>query len=207
MKKVVSTIIAASLMLAGVNAFAQISVGAGYLNSTYTTKYGDNKNSTNLNGAYVGAFYNVPLSGNFSVEPGLYVSYLGKKMTSDSYFGVSASTTRNEFALNVPINFKYNYAMAPDMAIFAYAGPTVYCGLSAKTSGAVTYLGTTTSNLYEGNMGRFDILLGGGLGFEVSRFVITAGYKYGLINRYTGSNSANYKVHRGQLNLGVAYKF
>lgn len=52
MKKILSTLLAASLMLLGTQAFAQGSLNAGYLNSTQSFK---NSDSVNSNGAYVGA--------------------------------------------------------------------------------------------------------------------------------------------------------
>ena len=56
MKKVFSILLAASLMLLGTQAFAQMSVNAGYLNSNRTSK--DSK-AASANGAYAGVSFNI----------------------------------------------------------------------------------------------------------------------------------------------------
>ena len=73
MKKILSTLLAASLMLLGTQASAQGSINAGYLNSTQSFK---NSDSVNSNGAYVGASYNIGIAGGFGVAPGIYYSLI-----------------------------------------------------------------------------------------------------------------------------------
>ena len=94
MKKIFAIVLGAALMLSGTNAFAQLSVGAGWLNSTETVKSGNNDPSkTNLNGFYVGGQYNLPIVAGLGVAPGLYVSGIFAKVNnSDSAYGVSGST-------------------------------------------------------------------------------------------------------------------
>ena len=62
MKKTLCTLLAAAALLAGVEAQAQMSVGAGYLNITQSF---DNT-SANGNGAYAGLSFNIPLAGGFA---------------------------------------------------------------------------------------------------------------------------------------------
>lgn len=195
MKKVISILAAAVLMLTATNAFAQMSVGAGYLNATDKIE----NTSTNLNGFYAGVSYNIPISGGFAVAPGLYYSALfsGK----DGYF-VDTKTTE-QFA-NIPLNFNLNFELASDMTAFVYAGPTFQYGISSKNSASAGSLNIDSDN-YKGDYYRkTNVLLGGGVGMNVNAFQLTVGYDYGLMNLV---DSDNVKRHKSYVKLGVAYLF
>ncbi|MBQ1865677.1 MAG: hypothetical protein II151_02010, partial [Bacteroidales bacterium] len=58
------------------------------------------------------------------------------------------------------------------------------------------------------NYSRFDLLLGGGLAFDVMDAVrFSVRYDYGVINRNGGSTSGLLRIHRSQLKLGVGFLF
>lgn len=199
-------------MLLGTQAFAQISVGAGYLNSTESVKSGSNKSSDNVNGFYAGASYNIPLVGELGVAPGLYFSLLSGKQDIASVGSLAAvKGTFTEMALNIPVNFNYGYNLAPDMRAFVFAGPTFQYGLSSKVKyDATTIVGNASKTVdnYGDNSdyGRFNVYLGGGVGMDIaSTFQVTVGYDYGLVNLYTGDNDI--QRHRSNIKIGVAYLF
>ena len=100
MKKVFSILLAASLMLLGTQAFAQMSVNAGYLNSTMK----NGNSSTGAGGAYAGVSFNIPIAGGFAVAPGLYYSLLASKKTE---FWGAADGAFKEHAINVPVYLNY----------------------------------------------------------------------------------------------------
>ena len=133
MKKIFSTILTASLMLFGIQAFAQSSVNAGYLNSTQSFA---NSESINSNGAYVGLSYNLPLAGGLSVAPGVYYSFITNSSGgSGTILGVpvTASSTFAEHAVNIPLYLNYGIALARDAKFMIYAGPTAQYGLASTT--------------------------------------------------------------------------
>ena len=103
MKKFFTTLLAASLMLLGTQAFAQMSVNAGYLNSTLKTK----NSSDNANGAYAGVSFNVPLAGGLAIAPGVYYSMIISKETASLGSIISGSGTFVEHAVNVPVYLNY----------------------------------------------------------------------------------------------------
>lgn len=201
MKKVFATVIAASMMLMGTSAFAQfssdnLSVGAGWVNSTLSYKSGS---SSSFNGLYLGASYALPVASvsGLSVEPGLYWEH----------FSTGGDVRNNESYLEVPVMAKYDFDFASDTRFFAYAGPTLSFGLTSKVkeknSGS-----TTVVNCYgaDSNYGRFDLLIGLGVGVDLlDHYRVKVGYNYGLVNRYTGS--ADLKLHRSEVTIGVAYLF
>ena len=208
MKKIFSIVLAASLMLLGTQAFAQMSVNAGYLNSTLKT----GNTSDNANGAYAGVSFNIPLAGGLGIAPGVYYSMIGSKSgDAASIFGVniSGSSTFMEHAINVPVYLNYGYELARDTKIFLFGGPTVQYGLAStvKYDGSVgSASGSRTYSNYDNeNFNRMNVYLGGGMGFQISALQITVGYDYGMMNQYKGDNAAS--CHRSNLKLGVGFCF
>ena len=211
MKKFLSTLLAASLMLLGTQAFAQTSVNAGYLNSAQSFSNSDVK-SINSNGAFAGVSFNVPLAGGFGIAPGLYYSMITNKSGSTgSILGipVSASSTFVEHAVNVPLYLNYGINLSGDTNFFFYAGPTAQYGIasSTKLSGGVgdNSAEKKYDNYDKDAYNRFNVYLGGGVGFQVSAIQITVGYDYGLMNLYKGENAT--QTHRSNLKLGVGFVF
>ena len=213
MKKILSTLLAASLMLLGTQAFAQVSVNAGYINSTMATS-GDPVNS---NGAYAGLSYNIPVAGGLSVAPGIYYSLIGGKqdvLAAGKWAQVDATFT--EHAINVPVYLNYGIGLSRDTKFFVYAGPTCQYGLASqyKVEGSSSILTEllgvgkaegTVNNYDDANFNRFNVYLGGGIGINAGGFIINVGYDYGMMNQYKGDNAA--KAHRSNLKIGVGYEF
>ena len=232
MKKIFAIVLGAALMLSGTNAFAQLSVGAGWLNSTETVKSGNNDPSkTNLNGFYVGGQYNLPIVAGLGVAPGLYVSGIFAKVNnSDSAYGVSGSTNASsrEFDLNVPVNVNYAFEIGGDFKVFVYAGPVFQLGIVSKASyeaslsagGLGVSTGKYTTDNYSGKtynakneevgqhdggyQNPFNIYLGGGAGIQSGAFQVIIGYDHSLLNF---SKNSNETASRSQIKLGVGYAF
>ena len=204
MKKVIFSLLAASLMLLGTNAFAQISVNAGYLNSTLASK-----NSTdNANGAYAGITFNIPVAGGFGIAPGVYYSMLTSKDTANIGTIVSTSGTFMEHAINVPVYLNYAFDLARDAKIFVFGGPTAQYGLASTVKYDANVAGisgsNTVSNYDNENYNRLNVYLGGGMGFGIGALQITVGYDYGMMNQYKNTDVA---CHRSNLKLGVGFAF
>ena len=217
MKKILSTLFAASLMLLGTEAFAQFSVNAGYLNSTQSFK---NEKSENSNGAYFGASYNIGIAGGFGIAPGVYYSLIAdRRFESAGLFNwlVGTSDVRfREHAVNVPIYLNWGADLARDSRFFVYAGPTLQYGLSSKytskTSLGIPRVGTVvddyTFNNYDNELleqNRFNVYLGGGIGINVAGIQVTVGYDYGMMNLYKGDDATQSK--RSNLKIGLGFAF
>ena len=98
MKKLFASVLVGAMMLMGTNAFAQLSVGGGYINSTETSTYTVGNTSTSskadLNGFYVGGQYNIKLVKGLGVAPGLYFSGLFGKRTDNYYITTGEAKER-----------------------------------------------------------------------------------------------------------------
>jgi hypothetical protein len=186
-------------MLLGTQAFAQMSVNAGYLNSTLATK----NSSANANGAYAGVSFNIPVAGGLGIAPGVYYSMITGKTVD---LGSILNGTLMEHAINVPVYVNYGIQLARDTKFFLFGGPTLQYGLSSKVnySSGVVSATATTDNYKNSDFNRMNVYLGGGLGFGAGALQITVGYDYGMMNQYKNTDSA---CHRSNLKLGVGYAF
>lgn len=214
MKKIFASLLAASMMLVAFNANAQLSAGAGYLNSTLSGQANGNAiDPVASNGFFAGASFNLalPVSG-LSLNPGAYVSFISnteKNSVGTGSLTQNTKSTFSEIALNVPVHVNYAYELAGDTKVFAFAGPTFALGLSSKTRTVLTGLvesDDTRDHYAKNDYNNFNLYLGGGLGAEVSGIIIKVGYDFGLLNLYKGDSSdTNYK--RSNLYIGVGYAF
>lgn len=199
MKKTLCTLLAAAALLAGVEAQAQMSVGAGYLNITQSF---DNT-SANGNGAYAGLSFNIPLAGGFGIAPGVYYTFSNYKQ--DAAWGLLKGST-TEHAINVPLNLNFGYNLARDMRAFIFGGPTFQYGLSSKTKTDVAGAATVDDDNYaDDGTQRFVVYAGGGLGMDIAnKFQVTVGYDHSVTNMI---KSDSHKVGRGLLKIGAAMLF
>ena len=216
MRKIFATLLAASLMFAATDAFAQLSAGAGYLNATETTTYTNNNTTTSekaqYNGFYVGAQYDMPIPAvsGLGIAAGAYANFYFGKNHSDGLFGLGAgTTTSSDITLNIPVNATFGFDIAGDTNVFAYAGPTFQFGLVNKSTFVLdsNSSNSTTTDNFAGNSpnrNRFNLLIGGGFGAQVSGIRITIGVDQSLLNYLTADN---YTGSRFQLKLGVGYAF
>lgn len=201
MKKVLALV--AAVMLLGGTAMAQASFGVGYMNPTHISL-----NDTNMNGVYAGFDYNIHLSENFGIAPGVFYSFSTKSDEYTSGLG-SGKLTLTEHYIGVPVNLNYSFKLAPDFALTLYAGPTISYGIMSKSKGDVNILGiggSAEGDLYKNtNYKPLDVLIGGGVAFDYAEmFRVSFGYNYGLLDRNSNDNAT---YNRSFLHMGVAFLF
>lgn len=114
MKKFVFTALSAALMLIGSNAFAQLSVNAGFTNSALkekaTVAKEDIKETTKANGFYFGGDYNIKLGKGFGIAPGVEWIYVmdNKVKSFDALVTtVKGETKFKEHYINVPVDVNW----------------------------------------------------------------------------------------------------
>ncbi|MBR5100832.1 MAG: PorT family protein [Bacteroidales bacterium] len=205
MKKIVTLLSAALVLLASAPAFAQASVGAGYFNSIDVVKSGSTTNSDPLSGFYAGVGFTVPVASGINFTPGVYYGYAAKSNATDLII-TKLSGKREDHFINVPLHFSYGLDLSPDFRFFAYAGPSVSLGVASKVTSSVgTSSGSYDRYQENSDLNRFDILVGGGVGVEImNMFRLNIGYDMGMLNRYNNTNTA---YRRNQLTAGVAFLF
>jgi len=210
MKKFITILATVVMMLSASQAFAQISLGAGYLNGTDKTTAGSESTSANMNGFYAGISFALPLAEDFSLEPGIYYSMM---TANKEILGNIAKGNTTEQFVNIPVYFNFGTKFSDDMRLFLFAGPTLQYGLSSQTRYAADVpildfkADVKNDNYKDGtNYGRTNVLVGGGFGVDLMDMLrLTVGYDYGLVNLYTGSEDV--KRNKSYLKLGAAYLF
>ena len=216
MKKIFATILAASMMLMGISAFAQISVGAGYLNEANKASVNSTANNMgSLNGFYAGFGYDINEGVGFGISTGLYYSYLAGKVTLPGFSIISGDMV--EHALNIPVKAGYSVPVGSGLKGFLNVGPTFVCGLSSKIKPLGVDLLETDLYKHE-YLGRFDIMVGGAIGAELNDMIrVSVGYDFGMLDQFgAGLKGRNddgstkdsaLKLNRNRLTVGLAFMF
>ncbi|MBO6221783.1 MAG: PorT family protein [Bacteroidales bacterium] len=212
MKKILTTLLAASMMLAGTSVFAQnLAVEAGFGLSSTRFNYTLGSTTADLYGGTLGLSYEIPVvEGTIGFAPGIQVGYFTGGYVNLPFNLGKASF--NESYLAVPLDLNLHLPISEDMKFLIVAGPTLDLGLTSRAKLKDT---SAEYDIYDGALGdmtkynRFDVLIGGGLGLDVMDAVrFTVRYDYGLINRNGGNLTSGFlKVHRSQLKLGVGFLF
>lgn len=139
-------------------------------------------------GYHFGAFFNLPISDGFAVQPEVLYSTKGNKSHYNQDFGIFGE-------LNTDAEFKLDYIDVPLLAVFRigdafeiHAGP--YIGF--LTSAKVDFDGDVDDefNFDSDNFKNIDYGLVGGIALNFSALQIGARYNYGL-QKIQDSNTAD----------------
>ena len=185
MKKTLSFALVAAAMLIAGKANAQLNVHVGYAPQTYTTTATvlmESETSVSMNGFFVGADFNLPISGDLKVDLGANLRYNTK---SEESAGVKSTMT--QMLVDVPVLFNYGLELKRDVRISAFVGPTITYALSGNTKTEV--LSTSTDlDWYGDNSGqnRFDLAATFGLSVDFRDFRLFGGYNLGLLDLAEG---------------------
>lgn len=201
-------------LLVAVTTFAQVQIGAGYVNSADRSKVSKDADVSiaTSNGVYAGLGFTIPLAGDLAVTPGVYYNYLTSRNARSVIGGIiSAAGDLQEHYINVPLYFNFGSELAPNFRLFFFGGPTFSYGLISKTTLSASVLGFSANTSIDNykdvsGYGRFDVMLGGGMGIDLNRLRLTVGYDFGMMNRYT-DNATSVIRHRNQLHAGIALLF
>lgn len=150
---------------------------------------------TKMNFSYmIGATYDLALSENFYIIPGLEL--INKGFKSDYIDGAV-----NMYYVQVPILAAYKFDIAENIKLAFKAGP--YAAFGAFGNDIQFYNGKTI-NVFDSDGGykRFDAGVKGGIAVEVSRFVIGAEYSRGFLKL-----DSNFKQYTQVFGLVLGYKF
>ncbi len=193
MKKVLSILCMAAIMLFASQASAQISIQAGYLAQEHNVNFSalgqqlTQEKDAWMQGGFVGVSQNLPMFANLSLAPGVYLSFaqiqnitlINADTTSTAVITDSVASAQ-DISLKVPFFFNLKFGK-----FFVFGGPTFNVSLSTIKD-MQTIANTISDPHFE---------MGGtiGAGVKFGAFRIYAGYNAGLIDRenfdYTSSES------------------
>ena len=181
MKKVLSIVAIAAVMLVAGKANAQTTIHAGFQSGTVSAS-GNGVTAISddgVSGFYAGIDYNVAVSGDdFGIAPGVMFSYYSDMMD-----------------IRVPVMFNWREQYNA-IEVGVQAGPVLSYGVGGDMYKDGTF--------YK----RFDIGVGAGVWVGYQKFRIEAGYTYGLLNRLNDDgkaffgNDISVKFHKVYVGLG-----
>ena len=177
MKKSLFLLIAAALMAVGVNASAQVSVGAGPATRLYFEK-GEKVDYTY--GVQLGLEETKHLTDVFGYSAGVDFGTYGRR----NFYSDESGLT--EIYVDIPVRMKLYIPFSEDFQMFFFGGvvPSM-CVTSIVKAKAGNYSRFDGVNNYS----RYDVLAGGGLGIELNEsFRFSLGYDHGLLDRYKDEN-------------------
>ena len=207
MKKIFAfAALAAAVLFAGNTANAQLGVNVGYATQKYSSEYSSTltvKDTTSMNGFFLGVNYNVNITGDLNVSVGLQGRY-NTFSDETTVLGVTATEKSTQMLVDVPILFNYGLSLTDDLKLSVFLGPTISYALSGKT--VATAAGTEiTSDWYkedEGNMSPFDLSGTIGINVDFSGIRLYGGYNMGLLNL---NKSDNWTTKGSNIFIGVGY--
>jgi hypothetical protein len=224
MKKILG-ILFLSLFLC-ISSYAQVHLGAGYVNQSLSEH-----NPHLLNGFYVGGGYSISIGNRISVTPGFYflrsqggLNDAGNLWLTCFYTPSGPIQDQKEYFRNntllLPIQVSYSIISSPVFRLFIAGGPslsyelnTSYEYYSPSWEGSCKDL-LSGSETINPNIGysRWSIGIGGGVGVDIFKhYRITAGYEYGLNNRLGGreyhTQQDDKSMHTQRIHMGLAYVF
>lgn len=202
----------ASLTMVGFAAQAQPISIAPEAGVNITNFAGDSEGNSTKTGFKVGLNFNLPISSNLYLQPGLFYSTKGAKNENTlTILGVTTttSTLTNIGYLEVPINLMYRYPVG-DGAVFFSAGPYLAYAVNGKNNIEITIGSSTTETTNDISFGSdnnqtnpFDYGVNVGLGYELPMgLYIRAQYGIGMGNL---SNVDNEKYTNTNLQFSLGY--
>lgn len=169
----------------------------------------DRVTTSNRTGFFAGAFADVPLSGNISIEPGIYYTDKGYQLTGDlnlkglEFLGANATANLHSGYIDIPVLLKANFD-----GFQVFAGPQVSYLLQSDLKLKAGALGINLVNKTidaTGQFNRWDAGVTGGLGYQFNNGLsITGSYDYGLMKQDANKNMDLY--NRG-FKLGLGLRF
>ncbi|MEO6404224.1 MAG: porin family protein [Ferruginibacter sp.] len=164
--------------------------------------------TSNRTGFFAGGYANIPLSGNISIEPGLYYTQKGYQMKGDlnvkglEFLGANATANLNSQYIDIPLLFKADFD-----GLQVFVGPQVSYLLQSDLKLKAGVLGFNLLNKTldaTSQFNRWDAGVTGGLGYQFKNGLnLSASYDYGLMKADANQNMDVY--NRGfKLGLGIS---
>ena len=165
--------------------------------------------TSNRTGFFAGGFANIPLSGNISLEPGLYYTQKGYQMKGAlnvkdlDFLGAKATANLTSQYIDIPLLLKANFD-----GLQIFAGPQVSYLLKSDLKLKAGLLGINLLNSTmdaTAQFNRWDAGITGGVGYQFKNGMNLSGsYDYGLMKADANKNMDVY--NRGfKLGLGISF--
>lgn len=158
-------------------------------------------------GFFAGVNTHIPLTENFSIEPGIYYSQKGYELKGAfnikglDFLGANAKAVLQSQYIDVPLLLKGNFG-----GLQLFAGPQLSYLTKAdlKTTAGVFGINLLSKTMdATSQFNRWDAAVTGGIGYQFSNGInLSASYDYGLLKTDANKNINAYN-HAIKLSIGV----
>lgn len=166
--------------------------------------------TNNRTGVFAGAFANVPLGGNISVEPGLYYTEKGYEVRGElgfkglEFLGANAKAQLQQQYIDIPVLLKADLGGGLQL----FAGPQVsYLAKSnLRTTAGILGINLLNRNIdATDQFNRWDMGVTGGVGYQFKNGLnLSAAYDYGLTKVDANKNVNGYNT---AIKVGIGFRF
>ena len=188
-----------------VNSQIEIEGGLNFSNQSYKIDGEKIDEGSKMNpGFNLGAVYRVELSNSLYFLPGLVWNTRGYREVYGDYTG-----SVNLNYITIPLNLRMHFDVSSNLKAFINAAPYVGFALSGSSRGKDSD-GKSKQKVEFGDdygYSRLDYGLNFGIGVDLDKFTVSAGYDFGLANISSSSDGdSNYKVSNSSLKFTLGYK-
>lgn len=158
-------------------------------------------------GFFAGGFATLPLSGNISIEPGIYYSQKGYELNGAlntkgiDFLNAGAKAVLQSQYVDVPVLLKANFS-----GFQIFAGPQIsYLAVSdLKTTAGVLGINLLNKTIdATSQFNRWDAGVTGGIGYQFANGInLSASYDYGL-SKVDANQNVNAYNHAVKLGIGI----
>lgn len=160
-----------------------------------------------VTGYYVGAYTNIPVAHNLSVEPGIFYSQKGYQFTGSyavkegSFIGANASVALRTSYVELPVLLK-----ADINGLQIFAGPQLSYLATAKLNTKASIAGFSIINNSmdaSSHLHRWDVGITGGIGYRFTNAVrLSASYERGFSKTDAGKSIESFNLG---IKIGAAF--
>ncbi|MFD1167271.1 porin family protein [Sphingobacterium daejeonense] len=209
MKRILSSMAIGALSICALQAQTTYGLKAG-MNLSKVSNLEDQKFNPSY---FITGFADIPLSSQFSIQPGVSLQGKGAKFQSAGFNWDQTpmedyKSTLNTMSIEIPVNAVY-YVPVGNGKMFISAGPYLGYNISGKIKDSGPNGESERDVNFSGNdknMNRLDAGLNFGLGYKLSNGILfQAGYGLGLSDLNASKNSKSFSNRT--INFGVGFQF
>lgn len=209
MKKILLSLGAALLVVTGAQAQTGYGLKAGVNLGKYSDLGSNQKTNTSF---YVTGYADLPVSPNFSIQPGVSLQGKGTKFSTTYGNVADIQVTRNVMSIEIPVNAVYYIPTGESGKVFVGAGPYIGFNVAGKDKVNTDIAGftgekSTTLKLSGDNkdLNVIDAGLNFMLGYKFNNgFLLNGGYNLGLTNIVAGADK---NISNRVWQFGVGFQF
>lgn len=155
-------------------------------------------------GGYVGMIFNVPIVGNFYIEPGLSIYYDTWSPDSGGPVNVYDGDSYRQVGMRVPVMFGYHYPISQTLDLSLFSGPMLDVGFDSEYHNSQDGSNTSMYRDREG-FNRVNCAWNVGVGLSVYDVYFSVTGAFGLTNMNKRSPYTQWSMNTVMISVGYNF--